>query len=80
MILLLNSPSDDLGQMGSHKSKESHRHMMSDCLSLKEQAADHLRTALNADDPDTKNFHIRSALQFEECIEATERTEHAQAD
>ena len=54
--------------------------MMSERPPLKEQAADHLRKALDADNPDTKNFHIRSALQFEECIEATEQADHAHAD
>lgn len=54
--------------------------MMSERPPLKEQAADHLRKALNADDPGTNNFHIRSALQFEECIEAAEQADHVQAD
>jgi hypothetical protein len=66
--------------MGSHKSEESYQPMMSERPPLKEQATDHLRKALDADDPDTKNFHIRSALQFEECIEATEQADHAHAD
>lgn len=66
--------------MVSHKSEESYQPMMSDRPPLKEQAADHLRKALNADDPGTNNFHIRSALQFEECIEGAEQADHVQAD
>ena len=54
--------------------------MMSERPPLKEQAAAHLEQALSADDPGTKNFHIRSALQFEECIEATDQADHAHAD
>jgi hypothetical protein len=54
--------------------------MMSEHPPLKEQAEAHLEQALSADDPDTKNFHIRSALQFEECIEAIEQDDHAHAD
>ncbi|WP_193767698.1 hypothetical protein [Halorientalis pallida] len=53
---------------------------MSERPPLKEQAATHLEQALSADDPGTKNFHIRSALQFEECIEAIEQADHAHAD
>ncbi|WP_193767700.1 hypothetical protein [Halorientalis pallida] len=53
---------------------------MNECPPLKEQATDQLREALDAGDPDKKNFHIRSALQFEECIEATDQADHAQAD
>jgi hypothetical protein len=66
--------------MVSHKSGESHQPMMSERPPLKEQATDHLEQGLSADDPGTKNFHIRSALQFEECIEATDQADNAHAD
>ncbi|WP_193767757.1 hypothetical protein [Halorientalis pallida] len=53
---------------------------MSERPPLKEQVTDQLRKALDADDPDAKNFHIRSALQFEECIEATDQADNAHTD
>jgi hypothetical protein len=51
--------------------------MMSECPPLKAQAQAHLEKALSADDPETKNFHIRSALQFEVCIKAAEQASQA---
>jgi len=53
---------------------------MSDRPSLEKQAEAHLKQALEADSPEEKDFHIRSALQFGECIEAAEQVEHAQTD
>ncbi len=53
---------------------------MSDRPSLEKQAETHLKQALEADSPEKKNFHIRSALQFGECIEAPEQTDRAGTD
>jgi len=53
---------------------------MSNRPSLEKQAETHLKQALQADSSEMKNFHIRSALQFGECIEAAEQVEHAQID
>ena len=53
---------------------------MSDRPSLQKQAEEHLKQALEADSPGTKNFHIRSALQFAECMEATDQAERSKTD
>lgn len=53
---------------------------MSERSPLKEQAEAHLRKALEADSLETKNYHIRSAMQFEECMEAADGSDHVQAD
>jgi hypothetical protein len=66
--------------MGRHIFEAPCPPIMSERPPLKEQAAAHLEQALSADDPGTKNFHIRSALQFEECIEAIEQADHAHTD
>jgi len=53
---------------------------MSDRPSLEKQAETHLKQALEANSSETKDFHIRSALQFGECQKAAEQVEHAQTD
>jgi hypothetical protein len=53
---------------------------MSERPSLEKQVETHLKEALEANSLEQKNFHIRSALQFGECIEVAEQAEHAQTD
>jgi hypothetical protein len=53
---------------------------MSERPSLEKQAETHLKQALEANNSEQKDFHIRSAVQFGECIEAAEQVEHAQTD
>ena len=64
----------------AHISEDLYLPVMNDRPPLKKQAEDHLKEALEADSLEQKYFHIRSALQFEECIEAAEQVEHAQTD
>lgn len=51
---------------------------MDNHTSLEKHVEDHLKQALEADNSETKDFHIRSALQFSECQKDAKQVEHAQ--
>ncbi len=48
---------------------------MSEPLSFVEQTKVHLHKALETDDPDERNFHIRTALQLCSCDSVTEQSD-----
>ncbi|WEL30233.1 hypothetical protein [Haloferax volcanii] len=53
---------------------------MSEPSSFVEQTKDHLYKALETDDPDEKDFHLRNALQLCAWDGVADRTEQNDAD
>jgi hypothetical protein len=53
---------------------------MSDRPPLEQQAETHLKQALEADSPDRKDYHIRSALQLEACQPSDEHDERMHSE